>query len=70
MVEIKIFFGGIDNSCNKQGQRSDNRVCNDARDLPCWLDLLVSLFNFMNLPMRKSPLDGHHCSEDCYTIEG
>jgi len=70
MVKREIPQGSLDNGCNKQGQPVDALHCNDARDLLHWLDFLVSLFNFMNLPFRKSRLDGRHCSEGCYTVEG
>ena len=70
MVKSEFFLGGLDNSCDKQAQPTDTLGCNDTRDLLCWLDFLVSLFDFTNLPFRKSRLDGRHCSEACYTIEG
>jgi hypothetical protein len=70
MVESEIFDSGLDNGCDKQAQPTDTLDSNDARDLPCWLDFLVSLFNFTNLLYRKSRPDGRHCSEARNTIEG
>jgi hypothetical protein len=70
MIETEFFLDGLDNGCNKQAQPSDTLDCDDARDLPCWLDVLVSLFHFTKMPLRKSGLDGRHCSEDCNKIAG